>query len=228
MCQVLVTALMQAALLGLVYARFSAPSARSATIRFSSILAMYREADGLYRLAFRVANLRRHQVLQPEVRLLMMRREAVCGPGGPFEHRYHELALAHIGGGARLWLGVPSIMAHRVDPGSPLWGLSRADLEAGDCEFVVLLDGIDESTATAMQARHSYFATDIAWGRAFAGVLARQASGALRADYSHFDLTRLAEGGDAEEGGGVPGAGQPAADSGMHSPFQAAAGVAAL
>jgi hypothetical protein len=83
---VLTTALMQATLLGLVYARFAAPSSRAATIRFSSILAMYREADGAYRLAFRVANMRRHQVLQPEVRMLMMRKEAVC-EGGPFEFR---------------------------------------------------------------------------------------------------------------------------------------------
>ena len=44
-------------------------------------------------------------------------------------------------------------MAHKVDAASPLWGMGRAELEACDCEFVVLLDGIDESTSTALQVR---------------------------------------------------------------------------
>lgn len=197
--QVLTTALLQATLLGLVYSRFASPATRAVTIRFSSVLAMYREADGLFHLAFRVANLRRHQVLQPDVRMLMMRLEPVC-TNGPWEFRYHELPLTQISGRGRLWLGVPSVMAHAIDRSSPLWGITRDDLERCDCEFIVLLDGIDESTSTAMQARHSYFATDIRWGRAFAGVLARAPSGNLTADYSRLDLTRLAQGPDDDGG----------------------------
>jgi len=84
------------------------------------------------------------------------------------------------------------------------------------------------------QARHSYFASDIRWGRAFAGVLNRQASGLLRADFSHFDLTRVAAGGggdDEEEGGGVgPGSGPlpaGAAGAGTHPRFSAAAAAGA-
>lgn len=51
------------------------------------------------------------QVLQPEVRMLMMRKEEV-GEGGLCEYRYHELPLMHIGGGARLWL-VSAAARHR-------------------------------------------------------------------------------------------------------------------
>jgi hypothetical protein len=58
-------------------------------------------------------------------------------------------------------------------------------------EFVALLDGIDEMTSTVMQARHSYGPSDIRWGQSFAGLIARGGTGALTADYSHFDLTRL-------------------------------------
>lgn len=193
MVQVMTAALMQAALLGAVYARFSSPNSRAATIKFSSILTCHRGRDGLRRLAFRVANLRRHQLLQPEVRMLLMRREQIGGDDGPLEYRYHELSLTHVSGHSKLWLGVPSIMAHTIDTNSPLWGITREELEqAGpEIEFVVLLDGVDESTSMVMQARHSYFASDIRWGESFAGVLARRPSGALAADYSHFDLTRL-------------------------------------
>lgn len=156
MVQVLCAALMQASLLGLVYARFSAPGARASAIRFSSILACFRGEDGMRRLAFRVANVRRHQVLQPEVRMLLMQKEKL--PHGAHEYRYHELMLNHISGGHRLWLGVPSIVAHTIDPSSPLWGVTRRQLEenADEIEFVVLLDGIDETTSTVLQARQSY------------------------------------------------------------------------
>lgn len=62
MAQVLTTCLMQSALLGLVFTRFSRPSRRAATIKFSNALCAYKAEDGCYRLAFRVANMRRHQV----------------------------------------------------------------------------------------------------------------------------------------------------------------------
>lgn len=109
-----------------------------------------------------------------------------------WEHRYKELHLLHIGGGA-LWLGVPSIMAHKIDASSPLWGKSREDLDSMDLELIVLLDGIDETTSAAMQARHAYFASDILWDVRFAGLLQRGTRGGLAADYSCFDLTRLVD-----------------------------------
>jgi len=193
MFQVMTGALMQAALLGLVYSRFAAPGNRAHTIKFSSIMTCYRDhADGLWRLAFRVANLRRHQVLQPEVQLLMIRREHVGGPDGPLEYRYHELPVAHISGHERLWLGVPSIVAHTITTASPFYGMTPEFIEQEEgLEFVALLDGIDEMTSTVMQARHSYGPSDIRWGQSFAGLIARGGTGALTADYSHFDLTRL-------------------------------------
>lgn len=313
MMQVLTGALMQAALLGLVYTRFSAPSSRATTIKFSKVLACYRGIDGYRRLAFRVANLRKHQVLQPQVHMMLLRKEyieddggaeplmvlpstdlaneeilraafphsavAAAGGGGlglglggvqnavvvnssssssstaaiasrlspyntanqsepyqhptsshpgsghystlpppptsasfsstplhhshhhnspfsnkekhsPMEYNYHDLPLRHISGHKTLWLGIPSIMVHKIDPGSPLWGVQKNDLENSEAEFIVLLDGIDESTSTVMQARHSYFSSDIVWDASFAGVLGRRPSGVLAADYSNFDMVR--------------------------------------
>ena len=123
---------MQAALLGLVYARFASPARARSTIRFSRALAAGRDPrDGAWRLAFRVASLRRHQVLRPEVHMLMVSREETPGTGA-LEWRYRELALEHVtGAGTRLWLGVPSVLAHRVDARSPLWGWC-----VGNSEFI--------------------------------------------------------------------------------------------
>lgn len=192
MFQVMTGALMQAALLGLVYSRFAAPGSRAHTIKFSNIMTCFKGPDGFWRLAFRVANMRHHQVLHPEVQLLMIRREHVGGPSGPLEYRYHELPVTHISGRKTIWLGVPSIVIHKINQKSPLWGLTPEQMEENEgCEFVALLDGVDETTSTVMQARHSYAPSDIRWGQSFAGVLARGGSGALTADYSNFDLTRI-------------------------------------
>jgi hypothetical protein len=246
MCQVLTTCLLQAALLGLVYARFSSPARRAATIKFSGVMAMYKDrGDGIRRLAFRVANVRNHQVLKPEVRAILLRRErrpprrlsqqmssaslasaasasAVPSLGGfstacaalvsPSEaaedaargydlgdFRYKELSVAHIGGGLLPWLGVPSIMAHKVDESSPLYGVTQEELEAAECEIVVLVDCVDETTGSNMQARHSYFPKDIQWGAPFVGVLKRGVSGALTVDFSNFDRTQPLEEDDEEE-----------------------------
>jgi hypothetical protein len=87
---------------------------------------------------------------------------------------------------------VPSIVAHTITTASPLWGITPESIENEEgLEFVALLDGIDETTSTVMQARHSYTPSDIRWGQSFAGLIARGGTGALTADYSHFDLTRL-------------------------------------
>jgi hypothetical protein len=61
-----------------------------------------------------------------------------------------------------------------------------------EMEFVILLDGIDEMTSTAMQARYSYSPDDIVWNNMFTGILTRGESGVLTADYSCFDTTRVA------------------------------------
>ncbi|PRW33237.1 inward rectifier potassium channel 2-like isoform X7 isoform B [Chlorella sorokiniana] len=184
MAQVLVSLMMQGSLLGLVFARISNSSGRTTTIRFSKVLSMYQGDDGLWRLAFRVANLRQHQVLQPEVlqpevRMLMLRRSTVH----PFssvhsEFIYSELKTEHVGGG-RLWLGVPSVIEHRIDRGSPLWGMSDADMRAADMEIIVLLDGIDESTSRAIEARHSYVPFDIRWQHHFDPCIQRRRSGKI-------------------------------------------------
>ncbi|KAL4421196.1 hypothetical protein ABPG77_010071 [Micractinium sp. CCAP 211/92] len=197
MAQVLVSLLMQASLLGVVFARISNSRGRSATIRFSKALSMYRKEDGLYRLAFRVANLRRSQVLSPKVRFLLLQRQAVH----PFssceaEYVYAELPAAHIGGG-HLWLGVPSVIEHKVDQRSPLWGMGEAEISNADMEFIVLLDGVDESTSRALEARHSYVPSDIRWQHQFEPCIQRRRSGKLGVDFARFDSTQLCSVGSA-------------------------------
>ncbi|EFN52826.1 hypothetical protein CHLNCDRAFT_138260 [Chlorella variabilis] len=199
MAQVLVSLFMQGTLLGLVFARISNSAGRSATIRFSKVLSMWVGEDGVYRLTFRVANMRRHQVLKPEVRMLLLRRQLShpFSSDASWEYLYSELPAEHVGGG-RLWLGVPSLIEHRVDSKSPLSGMSEGDIKGSDMELIVLLDGIDETTSRCLQARwppaacharHSYVPSDIRWHHRFDSCLQRRRSGKLGVDFSRFDST---------------------------------------
>uniref|UniRef100_A0A1D2AEI2 ATP-sensitive inward rectifier potassium channel 12 n=1 Tax=Auxenochlorella protothecoides TaxID=3075 RepID=A0A1D2AEI2_AUXPR len=189
LAEVLTTCLLQAALLGVVYARFSTPSKRASTLRFSEIMACHDQDDGTQWLCFRVANLRQHQLLHPEVRMLFMRL-VHHGPDS-HEYVYSDLNVRQLGGG-KLWMGVPSILYHTVDADSPLYGLNEEDLDEMDVEILVILDGIDETTATPIQARRSYFPSDIRWGHQFRPVLRRGHSGRLGVDYADFDATQTA------------------------------------
>lgn len=58
--QVIISALINYAMLGLVYARFSNPVQRALTLRFGRSMTLTPWGDA-WRLSFRVANLRKHQ-----------------------------------------------------------------------------------------------------------------------------------------------------------------------
>jgi hypothetical protein len=68
--QTVASLLLDYSLFGLVYARFSSPTNRISSIRFSKSLYMTLEDDHLV-LSAKVSNVRRQTVLNPSVRLLL-------------------------------------------------------------------------------------------------------------------------------------------------------------
>ena len=71
-CQVIISLLTDYSMLGIVFTRFSNPTSRVSTIRFSKQMAMTNK-NGLWHLTFRVANIRKHQILRPEICILLLR-----------------------------------------------------------------------------------------------------------------------------------------------------------
>ncbi|KAK9809060.1 hypothetical protein WJX72_008704 [[Myrmecia] bisecta] len=189
--QVVVSALLDYSMLGLVYARFANPAGRAQTIRFSRSMAMYRKA-GLYHLTFRVANVRKHQVLQPEVRMLLLSFDVDHPDADAAGYLYQDLPVQCMGrpSGQLLWLGLPTSVTHVVDKFSPLAGMSPDQMQERGLEIVVLLDGVDATTSARMQARYSYQPTDIRINEQFDQVVQRNASnGMLNVNFAAFDAT---------------------------------------
>ncbi|HEY9646753.1 MAG TPA: ion channel [Chroococcidiopsis sp.] len=174
---------------GLMFARFSRPTAR---VLFSR-LAVVSADQGVPTLMFRMANQRRNQILEAQVRLTLVRNEV--DDHGRYIRRFYDLRLARSQSPifALTWLAM-----HNIDETSPLHGLTLDDLDATEAELVVTLTGIDETFAQTIHARHSYIASEIFWHHRFADILHHTPEGYRAVDYSRFhDILPLVD--DAPE-----------------------------
>lgn len=158
-----VTGLLYFALItGLLFTRFSRPSARVQFTRFA-VVSLH---DGAPTLMFRMANERRNQILQAEVEVTLLRPER--SPEGTPMWRQRDLKLER---GRSSFFGLSWTVFHRIDESSPLWGETADSLRAKDVEIVVLLAGVDEVLSHSVYARYTYDAADIRWGYRFADIL---------------------------------------------------------
>lgn len=180
-----VTALLTFALItGLLFTRFSRASAR---VLFSDV-AVVTPYEGVPTLMFRMANERRNQILQAEVRVTLLRTEYTRE--GVEIRRQHDLRLVR---NQSSFFGQSWTVMHRLDKESPLHGQERPALMDCDTEIAVLLAGIDETLGQTIHARHTYFPERILWQRRFVDILTRDESGRRVVDLLHFHDTKALE-----------------------------------
>ena len=146
---------------GLLFARFSRPTAR---ILFSrqAVVAPYRGGTAF---EFRIANARSSQLIEVEAKVLFARFEQA---GGRAVRRFYPLALER---DSVVFFPLAWTIVHPITESSPLHGLTADDLRASDAEFLVLLSGIEEAFAQRVHARSSYKGDEIVWGARFADIL---------------------------------------------------------
>jgi inward rectifier potassium channel len=169
---------------GLMFAKFSLPSAR---VRFSRYAVVSRR-DGLPSLMFRMANLRANRIVEAEIHVVFARMERT--PEGESLRRFYDLPTARNRSAlfALSWTAV-----HPIVEGSPFAGQSAESLRAQDAEIVVSLTGLDETFSQTVHARKSYRAADIRWGQRLADIMSSAADGSTQIDYSRFDETVAAD-----------------------------------
>ncbi len=163
---------------GLMFAKFSRPSAR---VRFSRY-AVISKRDGVPSLMFRMANVRTNHIVEAQVHILLARSETTAE--GEDVWRFHDLELSRYRNGTfrHSWTVI-----HPIRPGSPLYASSAQDLAAAFAEIVVSMTGIDGAFMQTVYARHTYSARDIIWGARLADVLIRLPQGGFVFDYGKFD-----------------------------------------
>ena len=145
---------------GLLFARFSRPTAK---VLFSdaAVIAPY---QGITAFQFRIMNARNNQIIELGARVLFSRFDE---SGGNRVRKYHELPLER----ARVvFFPLAWTIVHPIDEKSPMYGLTREDLLASDAEFLILLTGIDETFSQAVHARSSYRGDELIWAAKFSNL----------------------------------------------------------
>ncbi len=169
---------------GLVFARFSRPTAR---ILFSRV-AVVGPYNGTPTLSFRLANERRNQILEAEVAAMLLRDERTAE--GVLIRRFYDLKLARY---RTPVFALTFTVMHEIDRDSPLHGATAASLEADNAELIVTASGIDETIAARVHARTSYLPNEIVWGHRFADVIGWTDDGSRVIDYRRFHDTTVIE-----------------------------------
>ncbi|NEP20301.1 MAG: ATP-sensitive inward rectifier potassium channel 10 [Leptolyngbya sp. SIO4C1] len=162
---------------GLVFARFSLPTAR---ILFSNV-AVVGPFNGTPTLIFRTANKRNNYILEAQLWVTLVRDEVT--QEGDYIRRFHNLELvrSHTPVFSLTWTAM-----HPIDKRSPLYGHTLEMLKRDNAEIVVTLTGLDETLSQTIHARHSFNDCDIFWNHKFSDILLTAPDGRRVIDYNHF------------------------------------------
>lgn len=166
-----------AVITGLMFARFSKPTARALFSR----VAVVAPFNGVPMLMLRVANERRNSIVEASASLSLSRVEMTL-EGNAFR-RFYDLKLER----SRSSLFALSwTMMHRLDENSPLYGIDAAALAEQDARLQVSITGIEESLAATVHARCEYAHDAILFGQRFVDVVRPSPDGRVYLDLARF------------------------------------------
>jgi inward rectifier potassium channel len=162
---------------GLVFAKFSRPTARVLFSRNAVITSF----EGVPSLLFRMANERGNQIAEAQAHLVLLRTERT--PEGEEVRRMHDLRLVR---SQSAFFAFTWMVVHPITPDSPLFGETAATLAGKDLDLVASLTGLDETLSQSVHARHAWTVDQILWGHRFADVIVQTPDGRRAIDYRHF------------------------------------------
>jgi inward rectifier potassium channel len=170
---------------GMMFARFSRPTARILFARHAVI----RRFDGKPTLILRAANERQNVIMEASAQLRFIRDERTVE--GERMRRIYDLPLRR--SEQPVFLYGWSLM-HVIDEASPLAGATFESLKAANAFLLLTVGGIDETTGQLLMSRHQYQAACIRWNHSFADIFTAGEDGIDRFDYSKFhDVEPLPE-----------------------------------
>jgi inward rectifier potassium channel len=162
---------------GLMFARFSKPTAR---VLFSKV-AVVGPFNGVPTLSLRLANQRRNDILEARVSVTLVRDERTAE--GDWMRRFYDLRLARQSSPI---FAMSFTVLHAIDASSPLWNKDASSLAAEAAELIVTVTGLDETTSQTIHARTSYLADEIHWNRRFEDVFTQTEDGRRAIDFRRF------------------------------------------
>jgi len=169
-----------AVITGLIFVRFSRPTAR---MQFSKV-AVIAPFDGVPNLMIRVANLRHQAMVEPEFRMILLRNTITVE--GEEVRRFRSLKLEF----DRL-VAFPAVLTvrHRIDEESPIFGMTPEDFRQQDIRIVASIVGVDTVIVAPVQSFGDYSYEQIEWNRRFVEIYGQNDEGDWTVDYGRIDET---------------------------------------
>jgi inward rectifier potassium channel len=169
-----------AVITGLIFVRFSRPTAR---IHFSKV-AVIAPFDGVPSLMIRVANLRHQAMVEPQFRMILLRNFITAEGEEVRRFRSLQLEFDHL-------IAFPTVLTvrHRINEESPLFGMTREDFQQQDIRIITSIVGIDTVIVAPVQSFGDYNYDQIEWDRRFVEIYDQNEEGEWTVDYARIDET---------------------------------------
>ena len=166
--QSIIGVIINAAMAGIIFAKFTVPTARSETIIFSKNAAITIR-NGALCLLCRVTDLRENSLLEAHVRMNLIKDQEITEEGLTIPYLQTELNCGVQVDGTQDYLLLlwPTVICHKIDEDSPLFEMSPHELLSSNFELIVTLEGSVEETGNTIQVRTSYLPNEIFWGHHF-------------------------------------------------------------
>ena len=142
---------------GLLYGRFSRPTARMLYSK-NAIIAPYQDGTSLQ---FRVTNARSNVLMNMVAHVLLM---TVDPTDGGLKRNFIDLPLERQ---TIYFFALTWTVVHPIDGASPLFGKTAEDLAKMSAELLILLEGFDDTFSQVVHSRYSYRHDEVIWGARF-------------------------------------------------------------
>jgi inward rectifier potassium channel len=166
---------------GLLYGRFSRPSARIVYSK-SAIIAPYQDGNSLQ---FRVTNARTNVLMNMEARVMLM---TVDSTDGVLKRSFVDLALERRG---VYFFALTWTIVHPIDSDSPLFGKTREELAKVSAELLILIQGFDDTFSQVVHSRYSYRHDEMIWGAKFIPAFKVDPKGDMVVEVNRIDEMKL-------------------------------------
>jgi inward rectifier potassium channel len=177
---------------GLMFAKFARPTAR---VLWSDV-AVVAPFEGVPSLMFRVANQRGNQIVEAQVRVVLLISE---------ETKEGESIRRNID--LRVRRSVSTVFAlswtviHPLTADSPFVTHTREQLRLGQAEIIASITGLDDAFNQTIHSRHSWSIDEVVWDARFVDIMGPLPDGRQAVDYRRFhDVVPL----DRRTGAGRP------------------------
>lgn len=180
--------LASATITGVTFARLARPTAK---VLFSEKMVIATR-DGVPHLQFRLANWRRNQIVEAQLKVMVLLTETTAEGETLRRPTTIKLVREHNPMFILTWTAM-----HPIDADSPfLGGKETLDkLRATNAEVFVSLTGLDETLSQTIHTRYRYQLHDIVHNARFADILSMADDGSRVIDFDRFhDIETLEEG----------------------------------